>query len=93
MLQVQLGLNLTPLSIMNFLDQYTKLIPSNMAQLFQNFIVEEKHIPQDAPPYVSAIFIERGKHIMTMVSCVLGFTTDEFVDEIILAFTSIFTLR
>lgn len=92
MLQVQLGPNLTPLSIADLLDQYTKLSPSKLAQLFQNFIVEEKHIPKDAPPYVSAISSERRNYIITMISHVLGCTIDEFVDDLILAFMSIFTL-
>jgi len=56
MLQVQPGPNLTPLSIGDLLDQYTKLSLSRLAQIFQTFIIEEKHIPKDAPPYVSAIF-------------------------------------
>ena len=56
MLQVQPGPNLTPLSIRYFLGQYTKLSPSKLAQLFQTFIVEDKPIPKDAPPYVSTIF-------------------------------------
>jgi len=91
MLQVQPGPDLTPLSIGDLLDMYTKLTPSKLAQISQTFIVEQKHIPKDAPPYVSTIFSERGKHIVTMISCVLGCTTDEFVDDLILAFMSIFT--
>jgi len=85
MLQVQPGPNLTPLCIGDFLDHYTKLIPSRLAQIFQTFIVEEQHIPTDAPPYVFAIFSERGKQ--------MGYTTDEYIAELILAFMSIFTPR
>jgi len=91
MLQVQPGPNMTPLSIGDLLDLYTKLSPSKLAQIFQTFIVEEHHILKYAPPYVSAILSKRGKHIVTMISCILVCTTDEFVDELILAFMSIFT--
>lgn len=41
MLQLQPGPNLTPLSTGDLLDQYSKLSPSRLAQLFQDFIVEE----------------------------------------------------
>ena len=90
-MQVQLGPNLTPLSIGDLLDEYTKLSFPRLAQIFQTFIVKEQHIPTDAPPYVSATFSERDKEIMTMISCILVYTRDEFVDETILAFMSIFT--
>lgn len=90
MLQVQPGPNLTPRSIGDLLDQYTKLSPSRLAQIFQTFIAKEQHIPIDARPYVFAIFFERGKQIVTMISCILAYTTDEFIDELILAFMSIF---
>jgi len=92
MLQIQLGHNLIPLSIGDLLDQYSKLSLSKLAQIFQTFIVEERYIPEDPPPYVSAMFFERGKQIITMISCVLGYSTDEFVDELVLAFMSIYTL-
>ena len=76
MLQVQPGPNLTPLSIGDLLDHYTKLCPSRPAQIFQTFIIEEQHIPKDVAPYFSATFFERGKKIVTMISCILGYTTD-----------------
>lgn len=91
MLQVQAVVKLTPFSIGDLLDQYTKLSPSRLAQIFQNFIVEEQRIPKHATPYVSAIFSERGKKIVTMISCIFGYTTNEIFDELILAFMSIFT--
>jgi len=59
--------------------------------LFQTFVVEEKHIPKDPLPYVSAIFSKWGYCIVTMISCVLGYTTSEYIDELILAFMSIYT--
>ncbi len=91
MLQVQTGPNLTPLSIRVLLDEYNKLNPSILTQIFQTFIVEEQHIPKDAPLYVSAIFSERGKQIVTIISCIMCYTTDEYIDKLILAFMSIFT--
>jgi len=48
MLQLQPGPKLTPLSIGDLLDLYPKLSPAKLAQLFQTFIREEKHIPKDS---------------------------------------------
>lgn len=33
-----------------------------------------------------------GQYIVTMISCVLGYTTSEYIDELILAFMFIYTL-
>lgn len=93
MLQFQPRPNITALSIGDLQNQYPKLSPSRLTQLFQTFIVEEKHIPKDPPPYVSIIFSKWGQYIITMISCVLGYTTSEFIDELILAFMSIYTPR
>jgi len=60
------------------------------AQIFQNFILEESHTPTDSPPCCATIFSERKRQIVTMLSCILGYTIEEFVDEPILAFLSIF---
>lgn len=92
MLQLQPGPNLIPLSIGDLLDLYPKLSSAKLAQLFQTFIVEEKHIPNDPPPYVVAIFSPWSQNIVAMISCVLGYSTSEYIDEIILAFMSIYIL-
>jgi len=60
-------------------------------KIFQTFIIEEHHTPTDTASYSATIFSETGRHIITMLSCILGYTTNEHVDEIILAFLSIFT--
>jgi len=91
MLQLQPGPNLTPLSIGDLLDLYPKLNSTRLAQLFQTFIVEEKHIPNNPPPYVETIFSPWGRNIVAMISCVLGYSTSEYIDEIILALMSIYT--
>lgn len=59
--------------------------------MFQTFIREGKHIPKDPPPYVATIFSPIFQDIVSMISSILGYTTSEYIDEIILAFMSIFT--
>jgi len=91
MLQLQPGQNLTPILIGDLLDIFPKLTTTNLAEMFQIFIGEEKHIPKDPPPYVYTIFSQFGQDIVAMISSILGYTTSEYIDEIILAFMSIFT--
>lgn len=90
MFQIQLGPNETRISVKSLLELYTKLDLPKKAQIFQNFIIEESHTPIDSPPYCTTIFSERGKQIITILFCILGYTTDEHVDEVVLAFLSIF---
>ena len=40
---------------------------------------------------MSVIFFDLGKDITTIIACILGFTTIEYVDEINFAYMSIFT--
>jgi len=92
MLKVQPSPTETSLSIGGLLDLYTKLDLPKIAQIFQTFIIEECHTPIKSPPYAATIFYERGRQIITMLSCILGYTTDEHVDEVVLSFLSIFSL-
>lgn len=91
MLQLQPGQNLTPISVGDLLDQFPKLTTAKLAEMFQIFIVEVKHIPKDPPPYIYSIFSQFGQDIVATISSILGYTTNEYIDEIILAFMSIFT--
>jgi len=52
MLQLQPGQNLTPISIRDLLDQFPKLTTAKLVEMFQNFIVELKHIPKYPPRYI-----------------------------------------
>ena len=74
------------------MDLYPKLIPTRLAQIIQTFIVEDKYTPKDPPSYVAGLFSPSGRSIVDMISRVLGYTTDEYIDEFILAFRSIYTL-
>lgn len=91
MLQIQSSQNETPLSIEGLLDLYTKLDLPKMAHIFQTFIREESHTPNDSPPYVATIFSKRERQIITMLSWILEYTYDEHVDEVVLSLLSIFS--
>lgn len=91
MLQIQPIPNQTPLSITNLLDLYITLDLVKIKQIFKNFIIEEHHTPTDILPYAATIFSKTGRRIIIVLSCILGYTSDEHVDEVIMAFLSIFT--
>lgn len=78
MLQLQLGQNLIPISIRDLLGQFPKLTIARLTEIFQTFIVEEKYIPKDPPPYMWTIFPKLGHDIVSMLSSVLGHTTSEY---------------
>ena len=63
-LQLQPGQNLTPISVGDLLDRFPTITSIKLAQLFQTFIVEEKYIPKDPPPYMWTIFSELGHEII-----------------------------
>jgi len=54
--------------------------------------MEEKDRPKDPPPYMSCFFTNIDRDIITMITCILGFTTNESMDEMKLASMSISTL-
>jgi len=91
MLQLQPGENLTPLTIADLLDRFSKISSSRSTQILQTFIKEEKYMPKEPPPYMPSFFSDLGKDITSMISCILGFTTSEYIDDIIFADMSIFT--
>ena len=73
------------------LNRYPTLTSIKLARLCQAFIREEKYTPKDSPPYLWTIFFGLGRDIIDMISSVLGYTTSELVDEIIIAFMSIYS--
>lgn len=91
MLQLQPNQSLTPLSVGDLLNRYPTLTSIKLARLYQTFIREEQYIPKDSPPYIYNIFSNLGLEIIEITSNVLDSTTSQFVDEIIIAFTSIYS--
>ena len=89
MLQIQPNPNETPFSIENLLELYLMLDLPKRAQIFQSFILEVSHTPTVSPPYYATIFSETARKIVIMLSCILGYITDEHVDEPVLSFLSI----
>ena len=92
MLQIQPRPDETPLSIETLTQLYLNLDFPKRFQIFQTFIPSSVETPNTNPPYPTTIFSERTRHIIAMLSCILGYFTDEHVDSPVLGFLSIFTL-
>ena len=80
-----------PFSIESLNDLYQKLSFPQRAQIFEIFLPEDAQLPKKNPPYPSSIFSVRANQIISTLCYLLGYFYDEWVDESILGFLSIFS--
>lgn len=52
---------------------------------------EDVELPKINPPYSSSMFPDATRHIISLLSYLLGYENDQLVDECILGFFSIFS--
>jgi hypothetical protein len=90
MLQIPKNDSTTPFFVEALNELYQKLTFPQRAQIFEIFLPEDAQFPKKNPPYPSSIFIEKENQIISMLSYLLGYYSDEWVDEPILGFLSIF---
>ena len=93
MLQIKPRSDEAPLSVEILTELYLKLDFPKRFQIFQTFQPSSVETQKSNPPYLASIFLERTRLIVTMMSCILGYFTDEYVDASILGFLSIFYPR
>jgi len=82
--------NATPFSHEAHIDLYQKLDFAKRSKTLELFLTEDAPLPKKNPPYPSSIFLERAKKIITVIS-LLGYYSDQWVDEAIIGFLSIFS--
>ena len=92
MLHLQPEPNAIPLSIEALTKLYIDLDFPKRFQIFHIFMPSYVEIPKINPPYSSSKFPEGSRHIISMLSFILGYFTDEHTDESILGFLSTFVL-
>jgi hypothetical protein len=61
------------------------------AHIFEIFLPEDAQLPKKNPPYPSSIFSIRENQIISILCYLLGYFSDEWVDDTILGFLSIFS--
>ena len=73
------------------MEIYSKLKFTKRTKNFETFLPENAQLPKTNPPYPSSMFPGMTKQIISIVACMLGYHLDQWVDEIILAFLSLFS--
>ena len=79
----------SPLTLEILTEMYQNLSFPQRAQIFELFIPQDAQFPKKNPPYHSSIFSKRENQIISTLCCLLGYLSDEWVDEPILGFLSI----
>jgi hypothetical protein len=79
-----------PFSIEALNDMYQKLSFSQRAHIFYIFLPKDTQLPKTNPPYPSSIFSIKENQIISIICYLLGYFSNEWVDEPILGFLSIF---
>lgn len=91
MLQVSHSDSLTPFSLEDLKEIYQKLNFPQRARIFEFFLPKDSQLPKKNPPYPSSIFPQRTRQFVSVLSSILGYYSDEWVDEPILGFRSTFS--
>ena len=91
MLQIPKNDSIIPFSMESLNELYWKLNFSQRSKIFEILLSEDVHLPKNNPPYLSSTFPYKANQIISLLSCLLGYYSDEWVDEPILGFLSIFS--
>lgn len=83
--------NATPYSYEALVELYQKLDFAKRAQTLELFLTQDNSLPKKNAPCSSSIFPKRATHNITVVSYLLGYYSNQWVDEAIIGFLSIFS--
>jgi hypothetical protein len=92
-MQIPRADSLSHLSIEILTEMYQKLYFPWRVQIFELFLPKNAQLPKKNPPYHSSIFSVKGNHVISSLCCLLGYYSNEWVDELILGFLSIFSIE
>jgi len=79
----------SPFNFEIIIDQ--KLSFPQRAQIFKIFLPQVAQLPTTNPPYPSSLFSVKGNQFISSLYALLGYFSDQWVDEPILGFLSIFS--
>ena len=74
-------------------EMYQRLDFSKRAKTLELFITEQTPLPRKNPPYSSSSFPDRTRHIVTVLSYLIGYYLDQWLDESIIGFLSILSVE
>jgi len=91
MLQVKPSTPLHLFSIDSLMEIYKKVTFPQRSKIFEIFLPENAELSRTNPPYPSSLFPEMIRQVVSIISCLLSYPNDQWVDEIILGFLSMFS--
>jgi hypothetical protein len=91
MLQITRAESASPFNLEILTELYQKMTFPQRAQIFELFFPTSAPIPTTNPPYPSSMFSVKGNQIISALCALLGYYSDQWVDEPILGFLSIFS--
>jgi hypothetical protein len=91
MLQITRAESMSPFNLEILTELYQKMTFPQRAQIFELFLPTSASLPTTNPPYPSSMFSTRGNQIISSLCALLGYYSDQWVDEPILGFLSIFS--
>lgn len=79
----------TPFSHEFLTEMYQKLDFFKRARTLELFMTENTPLPSKNPPCSSSVFPDKTRHLVTVLSYLLGYYLDQWLDEAIIVFLSI----
>jgi hypothetical protein len=93
MMQIPRIESASPFNLEIITELCQKLSFPQRAQILEFFLPQDAQFPKSNPPYPSSLFSEKGNQVISSLCCLLGYFSDEWVDEPILGFLSIFSTK
>jgi hypothetical protein len=91
MMQITHAESASPFSLEILTELYQKMTFPQRAQIFEIFLPTSAPLPSTNPLYPSSLFSTKGNQIISSLCALLGYYSDQWVDEPILGFLSIFS--
>jgi hypothetical protein len=91
MMQITHTESASPFNLEILTELYQKMTFPQRAQIFELFLPTSAPLPSTNPPYPSSMFSTKGNQIISSLCALLGYYSDQWVDEPILGFLSIFS--
>jgi hypothetical protein len=91
MMQIPRVESTSPFNLEVITELYQKLSFPQRAHIFEIFLPQAAQLPKKNPPYPSSLFSVKGNQVISSLYALLGYFSDQWVDEPILGFVSIFS--
>jgi hypothetical protein len=90
-MQIPHAESLSPFNLEILTELYQKMTFPQRAQIFEIFLPTSIQFPSTNPPYPSSMFSTKGNQIISSLCALLGYHSNQWVDDPILGFLSIFS--